>query len=213
MVLRPVAPKLPPSFDPWDGLVGSDIELDGVSIKRVDFVGSSKLSIDASKVESAVATSMTLDRCDVADTSLVKFDGAGMRTYKSSFLRTTLTDSRLTGAEFAEAQFMDCTFHNVKLDEVGFRYASFKRVRFEDCVLRQADFSNAKLQHVVFTGCDLEGTTFGSASCTSVDITGEDLAATRGIIGLKGATISQIQLIQIAPLLAAELGFQIEGTS
>jgi len=113
-------------------------------------------------------------------------------------------------SEFADGSFEDCTFRNVKFDEAGFRFATFKRVRFENCMLRAADFGNARFTHVVFTGCDLTDANFASAHCSSVDIRAQDIVAAKGVLGLKGATISTEQLMQLAPLLAAELGFRLE---
>lgn len=77
-------------------------------------------------------------------------------------------------------------------------------------MLRQADFSNAKLSHVVFRSCELESANFVLADCSHVDVSTENLAECKGITGLKGATISELQLIQLAPLFASELGFHIK---
>lgn len=77
-------------------------------------------------------------------------------------------------------------------------------------MLRSGDFSNAKLSHVTFSGCDLEQTNFIAADCHDVDVSTEDLTVAKGILGLKGSTISTEQLMQLAPLLATELGFRIK---
>ena len=76
-------------------------------------------------------------------------------------------------------------------------------------MLNKADFYQAKLTHVTFSNCELEQTNFDQAVCQAADFRGENLSLVQGILGLKGAMVSQEQLVQIAPLLAAELGFVI----
>jgi uncharacterized protein YjbI with pentapeptide repeats len=210
MIADPIAPKIPPQLDAWSEDAGPEIEIDRALAKGLDCTASTKISADASRIESMVVTGAALDTFELTDVACTKLEGAAVRAYKTNLLRVALADCRLTGAEFAEGNFEDCTFRNVKFDEAGFRFATFKRVRFENCILRQADFSNAKLSQVTFTGCDLEATNFVSASCTNVDITGEDFTQVKGVLGLKGATISTEQLMQLAPLLASELGFRVK---
>ena len=136
-------------------------------------------------------------------------DAAGMQAYKANLLRVCVADSRFTGAEFAESCFEDCTFKNVVFNAAGFRFAIFKRVVFDGCVLRATDFGSASLTNVRFVGCNFEDAIFASAKCQNVDITTEDITGVKGVLGLKGCLISQVQLGQLAPLLAAELGFHV----
>jgi len=207
---QPSAPRLSAQLNDWDGIVADLLEIDDSLVQSADFAGVSRLQVDGCKFENVLLTGLVLDKFELTDSQCLKLEAAGLRTYKANMLRARLDDSRLTGVEFANAHIEDCTFKNVKFDEAGFRFASFKRVRFENCMLRQADFSNAKFEHVTFTDCDLSEAVFISATCKDLDITTEDLTTTKGILGLKGATISEAQLMQIAPLLAAELGFRIK---
>ncbi len=210
MSIRPIAPRLSVQLNAWDNEVADSLEIDDSLVELADFTGVVRLQIDSSKLSGVLLTGLVLDKLELTDSLGTKLEAAALRTHKANLLRVILTDSRLTGAEFAEAHIEDCTFKNVKFDEAGFRFASFKRVRFEDCILRQADFSSARFEQVLFTGCDLEATNFMSANCKDLDVTAEDLTGVKGILGLKGATISEVQLMQLAPLLATELGFHIK---
>jgi len=209
MIVAPIAPKLPTQLAAWDGQGDSRLEFDGVTVSDADIASAHHVAIDGSKLAGIQMLGAVLEKFDCNDSEIIRLEAAALQAYKTNFLRVVVTDSRLTGAEFAEAVFEDCVFKNVKFDEAGFRFARFTRVRFENCVLRAADFSNAQLRHVTFTGCDLEATDFVSATCSNVDVTGEDLALVKGILGLKGATISTEQLMLLAPLLAGELGFHV----
>lgn len=207
---QPNAPRLAAQLNVWDEAVTDMLEIDDSHMSLTDFTGVSRLQIDGSKLEGASLTGLVFDKFELTDCQCTKLEAAALRTHKANLLRVVIADSRLTGAEFAEAHLEDCTFKNIKFDEAGFRFASFKRVRFENCMLQRADFSNATFDQVTFTGCDLEESSFVSASCKDVDVTTEELGSIKGILGLKGATISEIQLMQLAPLLANELGFRIK---
>ncbi|HSX06405.1 MAG TPA: pentapeptide repeat-containing protein [Candidatus Saccharimonadia bacterium] len=208
---QPIAPRLSVQLQDWDEEVTDLLEIDDAQLHSVDLAGVIRLQVDGCRLESVVLTGAMLDKFELTDSQCVKLEAAALRTNKANLLRVTFTDCRLTGAEFADAHIEDCTFKNVKFDEAGFRFASFKRVRFENCILHRADFSNAKFEQVTFMGRGLTETIFMSATCKNVDVTTEDLTDVKGVLGLKGATISEAQLLQLAPLLAAELGFQIEG--
>lgn len=206
----PRTPRLPQQLGVWDGDIEAQLELDGALLTGADLAACERIYADASKFEKCIFTGANLSAFAATDVVFSRSEAAAMRGYKANLLRVQVSDSRFSGAEFAEGSFEDCTFKNVKFDEAGFRFASFKRVVFEDCVLRNADLSNAKFSHVVFRGCELEGASFVSADCTNVDVSTENLAECKGITGLKGATISELQLIQLAPLFASELGFRIK---
>lgn len=207
--VRLAVPRISPQLDEWDGdLVEPALDMRGFHVADIDLFEVKSLLLDDCELERGSLVGVKLDKVEITDARLKSVEAAGLRTYKAEFLRVTFNNCRFTGADFPEATFEDCTFKNVKFDEAGFRFASFKRVRFEDCMLARTDFSSAKLQHVAFDDCGLEQTNFASATCTQVDLGHEDLSNCKGILGLKGATILDEQLIQIAPLLASELGFK-----
>lgn len=210
-IADPITPKVAAELDAWDGSDSDVVEIDRDLVDGADFANATRLSADASRIENSVLTGLSLDKLEMSDVVAGRLEAAALSAYKARMLRVELSDSRLTGSEFAEGSFEDCTFRNVKFDEAGFRFAKFKRVRFESCMLRACDFSSAKFEHVTFTGCDLEAANFVSASCKAVDVTGEDLSLVKGLLGLKGATISTEQLMQLAPMLAAELGFEVRA--
>ena len=50
---------------------------------------------------------------------------------------------------------------------------------------------------------------FTKGTFKDVDLTGADLAGPRGVAGLRGATVSTLQLIDLGPALADELGLKV----
>ena len=207
--MSPASPKVQPVLSDWQGTPELETELRDCLVADKSFASSKRLLVEGCKLKAIGLTSARFDKLEVTDTFMYHIEAAGMRSYGANFLRSEIADCRFTGADFAEAQFEDCIFKNVKFDEAGFRFVTFKRVRFENCVLRQADFSSAKLSHVSFEDCELEDSNFANGVCGKVDLGNENLTNVKGVLGLKGANISDEQLIQIAPLLAVELGFKL----
>ena len=80
---------------------------------------------------------------------------------------------------------------------------------FADCVLTEPDFGSARLTGVRFDGCRLVAPDFSRATLAKVDLSGAELVAPRGLTSLSGATISRLQLLDLAPALADQLGISV----
>ena len=84
---------------------------------------------------------------------------------------------------------------------------------FEDCVLDGADFQGAKIDHTYFTGCRLLEADFSKAKMARVDLRGSELAFAGSVLGLRGAILTPLQLMELGPALAHELGMSVEHAS
>lgn len=210
MVAALAVPRLKQALDEWVDGGDRDIDIEDAFVNGADFGGATRFEANGSRLEGVLLASAQIAKCEMTDIECRKLEAAALSAPGANLLRVCVMDSRCTGAEFGDGLFKDCVFKNVKFDQAGFRFVRFERVVFENCVLRQADFSNAKLTNVIFSGCDFEGCNFASAMCKDVDVSGQDITLVKSILGLKGATISPEQLIQLAPLLASELGFAVK---
>lgn len=201
-------PAIQSPLHAFDEEVEDYMEVSDSLIEAVDLSPVQKLYATGSRFE-RVSIPPELEKLEITDCVIHKSEAVGARTYRAAFLRVAFEHSRMTGADFAEASFKDCSFTTMKINEAGFRFATLVNVTFVDCNFEEADFTGAKLTNVRFSNCLLTGANFEAATCKNVDISTEDLGQCKGILGLKGATISDSQLIQIAPLLAAEAGFKV----
>ena len=158
----------------------------------------------------------------------VSFQGGQLR--RSRFSDVWLRDVRLTGTDLAETSWLDATiiggvvagvsafgaqlrrvaFHGCKLDSVNFRGALLTEVSFHECLLRHVDFSGAKLTRTVFTESRLNESDFTGVTLDQVDLRGAELGLTIGPGSLRGAIITTAQLMDIAPLIAENLGIAVD---
>ncbi|MFC0861769.1 pentapeptide repeat-containing protein [Sphaerimonospora cavernae] len=128
---------------------------------------------------------------------------------------TSLADAEIIASVLAGTAMPDCrmrgvVFHRCKLDSVNLRVAALREVSFVDCTLRDVDFAGATLNGVTFPGSSLERVRFDKARMTEVDLRGATaLGIADGYDAMRGATISGLQLMELAPAFAHLLGVTV----
>lgn len=137
-------------------------------------------------------------------------DASGLDGMQGIADRVEFSGCRMTGLELAESELREVTFRDCKLDYANFRNATLAGVTFEDCVLNDADFGAAKLDNVRFTRCELREAEFSNARMRDVDLRGSDLSVRGAATSLRGAVVTPLQLMELAPVLAAEAGIRVE---
>ncbi len=124
--------------------------------------------------------------------------------------RVLFENCRLTGFQVPEADLKDVTFKRCKIDYGNFRMARLENVTFDECVFDDTDFSNGVLERVEFPSCEIRDTDFHGARMSRVDLSGAQLALRGSAASLRGAIISPLQLIDLAPAMAQEIGIEVE---
>jgi uncharacterized protein YjbI with pentapeptide repeats len=105
----------------------------------------------------------------------------------------------------------EVTFKGCRLDYANFRHSTIEQVSFEDCRLDEADFQGASIDATRFCGCQLTQADFSKAKLSLVDLRGSELGLAGSVL-LAGAIIDRLQLIDLAPVLAQELGITVEDS-
>jgi uncharacterized protein YjbI with pentapeptide repeats len=129
---------------------------------------------------------------------------------ETSWQDVTFAESVLAGTEAFAARLRRVTFRGCKLDSVNFRDAVLTDVRFENCLLREVDFGGATLRRTSFTSSRLDKTDFSRVTLDQADLRGAELGITISPDSLRGAIITPVQLMAVAPLLAETLGITVE---
>ena len=80
---------------------------------------------------------------------------------------------------------------------------------FEECEIGGVDARASQLRSVSFVGCTVQELNVTEASLSKVDLSGAKLRTLVGVDGLRGAIINREQLLDLAPLLAAQLGVEV----
>ena len=165
----------------WTDALVQDVRLTGVEMDDARFVD------------------CRFERCDL---SAVAFTRLSMR-------RVELADCRLTGIDLGAADLHDVRFTSCKLDDANLRGVKGERVTFVDCVLGGTEFAQATLEDAVFESCKLAGVDLRRAVLTGTTFPECDLSDVLGVDGLKGARLTMLQALQLAPRMAQELGIVV----
>jgi uncharacterized protein YjbI with pentapeptide repeats len=200
---------------PHPVFAGQDLDLDGYRFEATDFTGA--------HAEGRTFLECTLVGCDLTDTALhatrwsdcawKRVHGAGIALPEASLHDVTIEGSRLAAVSAWGSSWRGVTVRGGKIDFLNLRGARLKDVVFEDCVVTELDLQEATVEGLSFTGCTLVEPEFGRGPYAALDLSGATSRSPRGVVGLKGATVSRLQLIDLSEQLAAELGIKIsDGT-
>ncbi|MEU0336578.1 pentapeptide repeat-containing protein [Streptomyces sp. NPDC006193] len=206
--------RLPP-LRPWaERELEPDGDYDGLEFRERDLAGQDGAGarfMDCALTGCAVDET-ALGRARVLDSVLTGLRGVGTELAGSTFRDVELVDPRLGGTQMHGAVLERVVVRGGKIDYLNLRGARLRDVVFESCVLVEPDFAGASLERVEFADCALRGADFGRATLRDVDMRGAaPLEIARGLDRLSGAVVTTGQLLDLAPVLAAELGLRVEG--
>ncbi|MEG3627467.1 pentapeptide repeat-containing protein [Streptomyces poriticola] len=209
--------RLPPLETYAGGDLEPDGDYDGLRIEEVDLAGQDGAGsrfLDCA-LTGCVLDETVLRRARLLDSVLTGVRGVGTDLAEATLREVELADARLGGAQLHGAALERVLVRGGKWDFANLRRARLKDVVFEGCVLVEPDFGGARLERVQFVDCAVRGADFTAAAFVDVDLRGAvPLEIARGVDRLAGAVISPAQLLDLAPVLAAELGVRVmpEGT-
>ncbi|MEU7767488.1 pentapeptide repeat-containing protein [Nocardia sp. NPDC049190] len=159
---------------------------------------------------STVITGGSMRYTRFADVWLRDVRWVGTELADTFWMDGELVSAAFSGVDFAGANLRRMRFEGCKFDSVTFRAARLREVSFIDCVLCDCDFGDAALTNITIPGSRLGGLSLHRARLSEVDLRG---ASTLDIIGgldsLRGATISTMQLIDLAPAFARAVGITV----
>ncbi|MEV0172908.1 pentapeptide repeat-containing protein [Streptomyces sp. NPDC050803] len=205
--------RLPP-LEVYGGELEPDGDYDGLEFRERDLAGQDG---GGARFMDCALTGCALDgtrlrHARVLDSVLTGIRGVGTDLSEATLRDAELIDARLGGAQLHGAVLERVVIRGGKIDYLNLRGARLRDVVFEGCVLVEPDFGGATLERVEFTDCTLKRADLAGVTLTDVDLRGAvELDLARGVDRLAGAVISTAQLLDLAPVLAGELGIRVEG--
>jgi uncharacterized protein YjbI with pentapeptide repeats len=196
-----------------EGELEPDGDYDGVEFRELDLAGQDgggALFLDCAVTGCGVSETR-LSRARFVDSVLTELRGVGTELAEASLRDVEVVDARLGGVQLHGSVLERVVVRGGKIDYLNLRKARLKDVVFEECVLVEPDFGHAVLERVEFVGCVLKGVDFSGARMTDVDLRqAAEVDILRGVDCLAGAVISTGQLMDLAPVFAAEVGVRVD---
>ncbi|MFE0254579.1 pentapeptide repeat-containing protein [Streptomyces sp. NPDC059010] len=206
--------RLPPLEPFRDGELEPDGDYDGLEFREEELVGQDGAGarfMDCA-LRGCALDETRLRHARILDSVLTGLRGVGTDLAESNLRDVELVDARLGGVQLHGAVLERVLIRGGKIDYLNLRKAKLRDVVFEGCVLLEPDFGGARLERVEFVDCALKGVDLTGATLTDVDLrAAAELEIVRGVDRLSGAVISSGQLLDLAPVLAAQLGIRVEG--
>ena len=208
----PDPPQLPDELADHDAPAARGSEIEGARVLGgLAGANATAITIARSRI-AAPLTGSRLRSVRLVDVLVSEADCSNADWIGGSLKRVAFERCRMTGFGGGELSAEDVVFRGCKLDLSAWRNARLRRCRFEDCVLDEADFAAAWLQDVAFAGCRMGRVDFDRARLARVDLRGSELIEPRGdVTSLRGAIIAPLQLLDLAPALAAGLGITVSA--
>lgn len=126
----------------------------------------------------------------------------------------TVTSSRFDGCKMTGTSFLgemsDLEFRNCRLQLSSLAMTSIDRVAFTECELADVDLLESRLSDVTFEGSQLTGVSGHRANFERVDLRGANPIEVVNVTSLAGCMVGTSQIYEMAPLLAAMVGLQVE---
>ena len=140
-----------------------------------------------------------------------------VRAATIDFTDSTWRDSLISGGRLGAVLLVGAAWGGVrvrgsKLDFVNLAGGRLEDVIFERCEIGSLDLRGARLRSVSFINCSVHELNVAEATLSRVDLSGARLQTVIGVDNLRGAIISQEQLLDLAPLLAAQLGLEVRSS-
>ena len=131
------------------------------------------------------------------------------------FADSTWRDSQMVGGRLGAVTLVGATWTGIRVrgSHVGFMNlagAHLQDVTFDGCEIGSLDVRTADLQSVAFVDCRVDELNVSGATLSRVDLSGARLRTLVGVESLRGAIISHEQLVDLAPLLAAQVGLEVQ---
>lgn len=159
---------------------------------RLDDVVLHQARVDATTFERAAASTIDLSAGDWTDVVVAEPRWGGAQAYGADWRRVTLRGGKIDYLNLRDARLADVLLDDVTVGELDLSGAQATRLVLRDVVVRELVVDGARL---------------GGADLTGLDTAA--LRVLRGVGGLRGATITTSQLVDLAPALAAHVGLQV----
>jgi uncharacterized protein YjbI with pentapeptide repeats len=137
----------------------------------------------------------------------------GTNLGQTTWRDTELIDCAFSGVEAIGGELIRARFQGCKLDSINLRNTVLHDVEFIDCLLQDVDIAEANLRKVRFPGSTVLRLALNKAQLDDVDLrTVARLDIAAGLDALRGATISPLQLMDLAPAFAHAMGVNVRDT-
>lgn len=146
----------------------------------------------------------------LVDTVLSAVNAPSLRASRLSIQDVLIADSRLGAVEMTDASVRGLVVEHCKLDFLNLRGSDVVDVVFRDCHIGDLDMGEARMDRIVFEDCQVDVLEMAGSRNRNVDLRGLQIGGVRAIEGLRGTTVTPMQLVMLSEAVASHLGIRLE---
>lgn len=165
------------------------------------------------RLERCAVDGLSIARARVLQSVLVDVHGARIDLADSTWRDARISGGRLGAVTLTGASWTGVEVLGSKLGFLNLAGAEIEHIVFEGCEIGSLDARGARLRAVSFVDCSMDELYVAEATLSKVDLSGLRLRSLVGVDGLRGAIVSREQLLDLAPMLAAQLGLEVRPGS
>lgn len=200
-----------PEREPFEGVLepGEDYEL--VSFTGLDLSGqdAQRTRLVECLVERCTLDELRLDRANLAETTFHDVRATALHARDGVWRSVRWSEVRCGALLASGARLDDVGVTDAKIDYLSLAGARVDQLRLEHVTLGELDLAQARVRRLVLVGCRVDRLLLAGAQLAACDLRGADLGVVEGVAGLAGATLTEEQVLLLAPALARELGITL----
>jgi uncharacterized protein YjbI with pentapeptide repeats len=212
---RRTAPERELSLPELSTFDGERLEPHG-DYEAIDFVDRDLTDQDASdarfldcRLERCGLDGLSLRRARIVESLLADVHGTTVDAAESTWRGSHVSGGRLGAMSLAGATWTGIRVRSCHLGFLSVAGAHLEDVIFESCEIGGLDARSAELHSITFIDCAVDELNVAGATLSAVDLSGARLRSLIGVESLRGAIVSHEQLVDLAPLLATQLGLEV----
>jgi uncharacterized protein YjbI with pentapeptide repeats len=190
-----------------DGGFDAEFELSSMLVDGGDFAGAAgEGTVERSVLRQVDLSEAKLGPLTLMDAELREVELANASLQQVVARRVELHTCRAMGLKLSIDLGTDLHVEDCRLDYAIVHLDKIKGIAaFVGCSFREATISG-DLSNTVFAGCDFTETEFRVTRAKDCDLRGSRLEGARGLLSLRGATISLEQAVTASAMIMAEAG-------
>ena len=188
-------------------------DYDAIDFVDRDFTGqdASDARFLACRLQRCRLDGLSLRRVRIIESLLADNHGATVEMTDSTWRDSCVSGGRLGATTLTGATWTGIRVRGSRLGFLDLAGAHLEDVIFERCEIGGLDARSARLHSVAFIDCTVDELNLAGATLAKVDLSGARVRSLVGVESLRGAVVSSEQLIDLAPILAAQLGLVVRA--
>ena len=180
---------------------------DGGDLTNIDLSGA---ALTECVLDAVTLTDTGLRGARLVDCMVNSSFATSLVAARSTWRRVRIDNARWGSAELFDSEFESVILSGGKIDFLNFRGAKLTDVLIENAQITELDLASFVGTRVAIRNCRIDTIDFTRATCLDVDLRETTFSRVLGIQGMRGAILSEQQLTDFAPIMAAQLGIRVE---